>query len=163
MARSRVEINPRLRRTLQRLPLELTAENKKAVAEEAQILREYMVGTLAQVGAIDDGDLLRSINVRIGSNGLSAEVGPGAKANQRDRRWFQSLARWIEYGTRPHSTSKGASLKSWWREQKLSRRQHPGTPARPFVIPAFEARKNHMIRRLAETTRKTLQKVSGGS
>lgn len=165
MARgSRVEINPKLRRLLQRAPEEITAENKKVIAEEAAGLAADMASNLVAIGGVRTGELLDSVDFRIGAKGLSATVGPGAKMGKERRGLVQAVARWLEFGTAPHALGQGDTRANKAQRKKerftLGAAQHPGTPARPWLIPAWIARREPMRRRLREATRKALAKLA---
>src|SRR5262245_33756789 len=51
-------------------------------------------------------------------------------------------ARWVEFGTAPHSTAKGAITRSGRRQGGV--RQHPGATAKPFFWPSYRLMKKPM-------------------
>lgn len=67
------------------------------------------------------------------------------------------LARWIEYGTRAHEITPGAKRALLFGGRYVAKVRHPGTPARPFLRPAFDGKKDDA----KETVRKRLAHAVG--
>jgi hypothetical protein len=166
----RVEINGRMQTLFRRIQAEdseLTAEIRRIIEEEAEGLMRAIEANLRAVGGVDTGELLRSIAVDIGGKGLSAEVGAGAGMKDiRNKQWMNTLALWIEHGTRPHALGEGSSLRVSKRDFKAGKaaiqegRMHPGTRPRPFVKPAYEVRRPRIVRRLEEAAVRVLDQFS---
>ncbi len=70
-------------------------------------------------------------------------------------------ARWVEFGTRPHSLSKGSRLG----KKQGKGQQHAGNPAQPFFFPAYRAHKKDAKRQINAAIRKAIKQVaaSGGA
>lgn len=72
-------------------------------------------------------------------------------------------ARWVEFGVRPHSLTKGARIKKAGTQQGGP--QHPGTRPQAFFFPIYRANKKEVKRRVNAAMRKALKQVaaSGGA
>lgn len=57
------------------------------------------------------------------------------------------IAHLVELGTQPHSMAKGASVRKGLLQDQPP--WSPGTPPRPFARPAFENRKDEVLRRVS--------------
>ncbi len=56
-------------------------------------------------------------------------------------------ARWVEFGTEPHSLAKGADLSSGAKSRRIpqsSGAQHPGAAAHPFFYPTYRLMKKRI-------------------
>lgn len=73
-------------------------------------------------------------------------------------------ARWVEFGTAPHSLAKGADRSARMGLGKLQggNLQHPGAGARPFFYPAYRAIKKSAKARIRKATRSAAKKVAAG-
>lgn len=161
----------KLRRTLRRLDPEVTSGIRRVVREGSQAVE---ADALSHV-PIDEGDLARSIESKIGRDGLTAVVGPGASAAEIKRRatgsafgsirrsgrragervnlsksnkelYFQFLKGvWIEYGT------KGSPANNI-----------PPRPAQPFMAPAWVANRTWLIGRARGALRSALELAARG-
>lgn len=163
----RVEINGRMQTLFRRMAAEdgdITREVERVIREEAEKLMWTMAGKLQGIGGIRTGVLAASLDVEIGSKGLSAEVGAGAgMRDKQEKQWMNSLALWLEHGTRPHATGKGSSLRVGKKAAAAGKkaiqqgRLHPGQRARPWVRPAYELRRPTIIKRLEEAAVRALK------
>jgi HK97 gp10 family phage protein len=147
----------KLRRLLKKIDPEVVAGVRAKVEEGSQaIARDMRAGAPR-----DQGDLLNSISYKLSGDKLAAYIGPGAdRANiikhglkttkttkagstsllkttkrgnltsatikDQNARFQLYKASWVEFGTKPHGS-------------------HPGTSARPFINPAFDANKNWLL------------------
>lgn len=66
-------------------------------------------------------------------------------------------ARWVEFGTQPHSIAKGANTKSGKHQSKGV--MHPGARAQPFFYPTVRARKKLMKGRMVRAANKAVKSV----
>ena len=116
----------RLRKKLRKMPDEIVADVRLAIADSAEIVKLEQLRRVP----VAEGDLARSIEVKLGGDKLSAEIGPGARTKRaRDDAGWRS--HFTEFGTRPHGG-------------------HPGTRPQPFIFPGFEAAKPQ-IRKIIDT------------
>ena len=104
------------------MPGEFTDEARHAIADAADLI---MFQQLRDV-PVDEGDLARSIEIKLGNDKLSAEIGPGARTKkaQREAGW---RAKFTEFGTEP------------------SKKRRAGTRAKPFVVPSLEKHRREVI------------------
>lgn len=157
----------RLRRKLNRLPTEVRAQMRSDVgkgAEEIVALQKSLVPEA-------DGDLKKSIGWTFGEAPSTSATGAfrakrstfvGSDTDIRatvyagdDEAYY---ARWVEFGTAPHSLAKGADISR--DKSQGGSRQHPGTPAQPFFYPAYRALKRRVVSRISRGISKAARKVA---
>ena len=104
------------------------------------------------------GNLRKKIRFRLrqirGGLGVTGRVGVASPKNKKDKSAF--YARFIEYGTSPHqipnkTVGRGRNKRKNKKKSKFgghvySRVNHPGQPARPFLRPAFESKKQEAVK-----------------
>lgn len=148
-----------LRRVLRRLPIEVTSELRETIEFGANMILRDARARLAQRSKRTS----RALAVKMSRDRLSARIGIiGARAKK-----LAYMARWIEFGVKPHSLKKGsrtggkgrsalrlASQKGGW---------HPGVPAAPYLFPAYEANKQKLIRLVGASIDRTLRRGAGKS
>ncbi|WP_422028485.1 HK97-gp10 family putative phage morphogenesis protein [Pyruvatibacter mobilis] len=119
----------KLRKQLRRLPDDVTAEVREAIADSAEMMRFEQLKRVP----VDEGDLAASIEIKLGRDKMSADIGPGARTKKAKRRggW---RARFIEFGTRYIS-------------------------ARPFVGPAFDAGKDRATQWIDRAVTRALKRA----
>jgi len=149
----------KLRKTLQRLEPEAVAGVKEAFQQGAEtihydVLQNGMAHKLT-------GDMLSSVAVKYGRDGLTAVIGPGADVvtvnkspfnttlyvsqKRKWHAWQFFKAYWIEFGT------KGAPD-----------RNIPPQPAQPFVGPAFDANKGAISKNVQSKIHAVIAKLASG-
>lgn len=79
---SKIHGTNKLRRTLRRIDPELTDELRVSIRETS----EAVVADALRFVPIDEGDLARSIDYKLGRDGFTSVIGPGAKAAELVRR-----------------------------------------------------------------------------
>ena len=101
---------------------------KKVIAESTVNIQSDAVSLAPE----DTGNLKNSIDFNITKEGLGGEVFAGAE-----------YAPDVEFGTRPHKIqAKNGGVLAFKKNGKTvfaKSVNHPGTPAQPFLFPAFEA------------------------
>lgn len=139
----------RLRRKLRRLPAEATDEVRTEIADAAEFVKFEQLKRVP----VDEGDLATSIEVKLGSDKLSASIGPGART-RKARKLAGWRAHFVEFGTKAHKViarasrrdaqgrllraeGKGARVLSDSETTFGTAAAHPGIAARPFVYPAL--------------------------
>jgi len=154
----------KLRRLLRKMDPEITQPVKDAIKQGAQAIEADMM-----MGApVDEGDLQRSISYKLGNDGMSAYIGPGADRavirksgfaggarkytksgdltratiKDDDARFQLSKANWIEFGVKPHGN-------------------HPGRPAAPFLNPAFDANRDWILREVQGAIDTAIKQAAG--
>lgn len=144
----------RLRRKLRKMPDDIRKEVQAAVAETAELVRQEAISRIDP----SDKDLRQSIEVKLSGDKLAAQIGSGARTKKAYKLagW---RAHWTEFGTRPHSLSKGASLGGAKKREKgqSTGAQHPGQAARPYLLPGLKAAAPKVIKKLDEAVDKALR------
>jgi hypothetical protein len=152
----------KLRRTLRRLDPVLTKEIRREIEITAGAIQADAIA-----GApIDEGDLVRSIDYKIGRDGLTAVIGPGAAAAEIARRKTGSA-----FGTRNaklklskrNTEALYQFFKGYWIEYGTKGVGGVGAqPARPFMGPAYQANERAAVAGLRRAIGQALKKASGG-
>lgn len=137
--RSRVEMDPKLRRLLQRLDSDIAAPVQREIAESGHRLFDETARNIPQ----DTGDLRRSLGLRL--SGFSATVG-------FDRRSFPS--QWGGAGWRAHFVHNGTKGSA---EHNI-----PPMPPRPFLRNAWDRLKAEILERQRKAAAAALRLGSGG-
>lgn len=150
--RGYAQVSP-LRRTLRRLPDEMTAEVRKEFEEVANLIHADAVARVP----VKEGVLKRWLSKRTGRDKLSAEVGFITRAQKR-RAFY---AAFVEFGTKP--SRKGDLVPRLDRGRVRFRpaaRSHPGTRPRPFLGPAFRAHRDEALRRINRAIKRALDRAA---
>lgn len=168
---SRVTGRSKLRRTLRRVDPEITSDIRQVVREGAQAIEADALSFVP----VDEGDLARSIEYKIGRDGLTAVIGPGASAAEIKRRAtgsaFGQIRRSGKRAGQRVNLSKANKqryfqfLKGVWVEfgtKGNAARNIPPQPARPFMGPAWLANRPWLIGRAQKALRIALQRASRG-
>lgn len=126
-----------LTQQLTRLINEAPATFGVAVAESA----EYIAGQAKALTPVDTSNLKNSINVKYKNSGMTAEIGTPVE-----------YAPHVEFGTRPHkiTSNRGLSDGTTFFGKEVN---HPGTPAQPFLFPAWESGRNIFINNIRDAAR----------
>lgn len=149
----------KLRKTLRRLEPEAAEGIKTSFKHGAELIQYDIIQNGLQHRIT--GDMLRSVDVKMGRDGLTAVIGPGAsririgkspfdttmyKSAEGKHQAFQFFkAYWIEFGTKGYPE-----------------RNIPAQPAQPFVQPAYDANKGWIVRNVQDEIRATLRNVTSG-
>lgn len=149
--RSRVEIDPRFRRLMQRLPDAMTAPVTRAIAESA----EQVAAAAQKLVPRDTGELAESIGVRVTST--SADVGFDPKKFRRLWKKAGWRAKFTEFGTKGYEP--GAVRKAGGTSSHIIRRRIPARPAKPFLRPAFAMNQKWIMDRHRKAVAETLRRA----
>jgi HK97 gp10 family phage protein len=89
---------------------------------------------------VDTGHLRRGITTKIGDMEVIVHT-----SNIK-------YARGVEFGTRPHLIKPKNKKALYWKGAKhpIKSVNHPGSKAKPYLIPAFESEKDNLIKNLKE-------------
>lgn len=145
-----------LRKVLRRLAPEVTSELRETIEHAAHgILREAR-GNASQWRRVSE-----NLSVKMSRDRLSARIGViGVRAKKR-----AYMAKWLHYGTQPHSLKKGSRLGGHGRSKERLASQsggwHPGVPANPYLFNAFESRKAASIAMIRAAIDRTLKRGAG--
>lgn len=170
--RSKVQGVTKLRRKLRRIDPEATRELRAALANAAARIE----ATATQLVPVDTGDLAGSIEHLISRDGLSAVIGPGARAAEINRQKTGSeFGRTIRSGKRKGKkfTLRTANkrllmmfYRGYWNEFGTKGNPQTGMapqPARPFMRPAFDINKNRAKAEIEDRINQVLRRVGGGN
>lgn len=160
MAKGYRNVN-KLRRKLRKMEEVVESGIRPAIEKAAYAIQ---LDAVARV-PVDEGDLQRSITHKIGRDGLTAVIGPGAKSAAvaraakgsafatRSRIQLGSISKhdlfqffkgyWIEFGT------KGAP-----------ERNIPAQPARPFMQPAYDVNKRWATNEVKREVNAQLKRIA---
>lgn len=70
----------------------------------------------------------------------------------------RSYAHLVEFGTAPHTVSKGSKLKGRYQVRALQYGiQHPGAKPHPFIRPAFDTKKEEALQVVADRIRRDIE------
>ena len=89
---------------------------------------------------VDTGHLRRGITTKIGNMEVTVHT-----SNIK-------YAPMVEYGTKPHIIKAKNKKALYWKGAKhpVKSVNHPGSKAKPYLIPAFESEKDNLIKNLKE-------------
>jgi hypothetical protein len=160
--RARVQGVPQLRRKLRRLP---DAASDLVRAEVARGLRDIEMDAVGLV-PVREGDLARSIEVKVSRDGLTGVVGPGAGAAEIVRRKTGSAFAFNSPKVNLRAANRDALFqffKGYWLEfgTKGESGEDVITP-RPFMSPAYDANAGAIKRRIAKAIDRALAVVAAG-
>lgn len=180
MARSEWERRDIVLRRLAKIPVDVRREVRAAIEKSAG----EIVAAQKRLVSVRTGLLQESISYRMGtftafgSNVLATRARKGIKDGERGDPDLTATivagdgyafnARFVEFGTKPHSLSKGVLVAGKdKRGRKRKRRiriggpQHPGTKARPFFYPTYRAMRSRAKRAIALAMRRAIRKSKG--
>ncbi len=146
MGRRRLSGAVKLRRLLRRLPAEEQAEVATAIEASATRVFDAALAAMPAPGKnrYATGLLRQKFQVKIRKDGLGASVGSFGRRRARH-------AHLVEFGARPHAIRMpgGAVI------------QHPGSPAQPFLVPAFKANKARNLADIGGAVDRALTRTAG--
>lgn len=146
MARRRLSGAIKLRRLLRRLPADAQTEVATAIEGAATRIFDAALTAMPAPGKnrYATGELRAKFKVKIRQDGLGASVGSFGRRRARH-------AHLVEFGARPHAIKMpgGAVI------------QHPGSPAQPFLVPAFKANKARNLADIGGAVDRALKHTAG--
>lgn len=155
----------RLEKKLKRLPAATLVEIRGAMEESA----EAVVRLAKSLCPVDKGDLRDSIGWTWGAPPRGSitlgKIARSALGKDLTLTIFAGndtafYARWVEFGTAPHSLAQGADISRGKRQGGGD--QHPGATAQPFFYPAWRAEKKGVRRNVRKAVRSAARKVAAG-
>lgn len=156
-----------LRKKVRQLPEAAKAEVMAAMEAGAA----EVVALAKSLAPVDDGDLRESIGWTWGEPPKGAIVIAKSRPLKNggdmritiyagnDRAFY---ARWVEFGTAPHSVAKGADRSSK-RKRAGAGKMHPGARANPFFFPAYRATRKRLKSRVSRAITKAAKKVAANT
>ena len=151
----------KLRRTLRRIEPEGTKHLKKMTEDAAELIRFDAIMNAKGAGLYDTGEMILSIDVKMGRDNLTAVIGPGAKHVRITKNPFDTT----QYKSKPSKHSAMQFFKAYWAEFGTKgdpTRNIPPQPATPFMNPAFDANKQWIAKKTQEGIRAALRYASDG-
>lgn len=157
----------KLRRTLGRMEPEILNNIKEPFKEGAEAIKRDAIvnASLAdygkEIGIKDKGDMIDSISVKFGRDGLTAVIGPGAKAIAISKSPFNTTL----YTTNRSKYAAWQFFKGYWAEFGTKgdpKRNIPAIRAAPFMQPAYDENKGWILKRVKDGVHKALISVTGG-
>lgn len=157
----------RLRQTLRRIEPEMQEPIRQAVLNTAEAIKQDAIA-----GApIDEGDLVRSIDYKIGRDGFTAVIGPGAKAAEIARsRGGSAFATQDRRGEIIKMSAANKKLlfqffKGYWHEfGTKGSPEHGIKPLRatPFMNPAYFLNEEYGKQQIRAAVKAALERASRG-
>lgn len=169
-SRSRMTGNTKLRRTLRRIDPAITQELRDVVKDGLEAIKWDAISFVP----IDEGDLARSIDYKLGRDGLTGVVGPGAKAAELARK---KAASGSAFGTvakkgggkvrlsRSNQELLWEFFKGYWVEfgtKGNAARNIPPMAPQPFMAPAYDVNRLWFSRRAQRALVRALERASRG-
>lgn len=156
----------KLRKTLRRVDPELSEGLKKIVRDGASDIARDM----ADLAPRDDGDLRASISYKVGSDGFTAIIGPGAdRASVRSKGFKASKAKYTKAGNMTKATLKDKHAryqlyKALWLEfgTKAGKKGSAAQPARPFIAPAMDINRMRISARATSEINRIIKRAADG-
>ena len=160
------QLNPRIEAKLKQIPAVAVDAAREAMEEGAKEI-VAMMRTLVRE---ESGTLRRSIGwtwgdlppgtfmideIRSGTNKGDQYATMRIKIYAGSRDAF--YARFIEFGTRPHSLQTNASVDRELRQDEGA--WHPGSPARPFFYPTWKRQRQAFKRRIQANVRAAIREA----
>lgn len=164
---SRVRGTNKLRRTLRRIEPGISQGVKDDVRDIAEAVKWDAVSR----APVDEGDLVRSIDYRLGRDGLTAIIGPGAKAADIARRKKPAGGNVFRAATKGVRLSKANKellfqfFVGYWNEYGTKgnpRKNIPARPAQPFMRPAWDLNRQWGIDRMRRSVNNALERAARG-
>ena len=171
------ELSPRLRARLAKIP-DVVREAAAAAMEEGA---QEIVDAMKMAAPIERGDLRDSIGWTWGEVPAGAFMVDEIRSGKNKGDQYATMrikiyagnkdafyARFIEFGTAPHSLDRNASVaraasgSAINQRRQQSGRQHPGTPAQPFFFPTWKRERAKFQRRIRDRIRKRIKEAFNG-
>lgn len=130
-------------------------ELKTAMEEGAQaIMQDQIAGAPS-----DEGDMVREIDYKMGRDGLTSVIGPGARHVNITRNPFDTSRRM----SAPGKHALFQFFKAYWYEfgtKGNPERNIPPQPARPFLLPAYDINREWILSRTRRGVRLALERAA---
>ena len=118
-----------LRRRLDRLAGVVDSKVRFCVNRSALNIQRIAKRRLTVQKSVDTGRLRSSIRIDFLQNGLAADIATDVE-----------YADFVEFGTKPHTIEAKNKQALFWKgaEHPVKSVEHPGSPPKPFMFPAWE-------------------------
>lgn len=151
----------KLRRTLRRIEPEMIKGVKQELKSAAEHIHFDAIANAHRQGLIDQGDMVASIAIKYGRDGLTAVIGPGAEAISVSKSPFNTAL----YRSNKSKYLAWQFFKGYWGElgtKGSPEKNIPAQIARPFMQPAFDANKRQYVKSIKSAIDEALEKASSG-
>jgi len=113
---------------------------QEAVRKSTLNVENYAKSNLTQNGSVDTGLLRNSINSKV--NSLEGVVSTNTK-----------YSRYVEEGTKPHTIKPKNKRFLYWKgaSHPVKEVKHPGSKAKPYMMPALEKEIPNFLKELSNT------------
>jgi len=117
---------------------EIRSDIQKVLVNSGFNIEARAKRNISNNGSVKTGHLRRGITTNVGNMEVTVHT-----SNIK-------YARLVEEGTRPHTIRAKNKKALYWKGAKHPVRsvRHPGSKAKPYLIPAFEAEKKELIKEL---------------
>jgi HK97 gp10 family phage protein len=130
-----------LQQFLNQLPVKVEKNiMRSALRAGAKVIEKEALSNLFDAGAIDSGDLARSL--RVSTAARRGKVTASVKAGDQ-RAWYW---RFVEFGTAAHTIKGKNGKRLFFNGTIVSSVNHPGARAKPFMRPALDSKSSEAIR-----------------
>ena len=119
---------------------EVRSDVQKVLTKTGFKIEATAKANLTNNRSVKTGHLRRGITTKIGNMEVTVHT-----SNIK-------YARGVEFGTRPHLIKPKNKKALYWKGAKhpVKSVNHPGSKAKPYLIPAFESEKDNLIKNLKE-------------
>lgn len=151
----------KLRRTLRRLDPDVTEGIKRTIENGARDISNEAAYRANSLGLFDTGDMIQSITYKLGRDGMTAVIGPGAKHVKISKNPFDTT----QYVSRPSKQSAMNFFKAYWAEFGTKGDPTLGIapqPATPFMNPAYDNNKDWIVRKTRQGISAALRDATRG-
>ena len=113
---------------------------QKVLKNSAMTIQKNAISNLTNNGSVNTGHLRRSISTKIGDMEATIHT-----SNLK-------YAPMVEFGTRPHIIRAKNKKALYWKgaTHPVKQVNHPGSKAKPYLIPAFEKEIPYFVEKLKE-------------
>ena len=113
---------------------------QKVLKNSAMTIQKNAISNLTNNGSVNTGHLRRSISTNMGDMEATIHT-----SNLK-------YAPMVEFGTRPHIIRAKNKKALYWKgaAHPVKQVNHPGSKAKPYLIPAFEKEKEQFLEKLKE-------------
>lgn len=149
----------KLRKTLRRIEPEATDQVRKAIDKGSQAIEADIL--INGQSHYLTGDMLNSVAIKKGRDGMTAVIGPGAASISVSKSPFDTTL----YVTQKSKFNAWQFFKAYWIEfgtKGTPAQNIPPQPAQPFVQPAWDSNKTWLIADVKAAVRNALRIASNG-
>lgn len=151
----------KLRRTLSRIEPGIVKGVKAELKSAAEHIHYDAILNASMQGLSDTGDMIASIAIKYGRDGLTAVIGPGAEVIKINKSPFNTTL----YVSDKSKYMAWQFFKGYWAEfgtKGSAKHNIPAQQARPFMQPAYDSNKAAYSKSVRAAVKNALEQASGG-